>query len=71
MTAKSEHNFPNIGTLVNRLIQAAQAEQELLLQLGEAVGRDDREAVFRIAAELTGRAASTPAIVGEHNSPPK
>lgn len=50
--------MPNHSALVQHLIQAAAAEERLLLDLGEAVGRGDQAEVFRIAEQLTGRTAT-------------
>lgn len=58
MTAKTDDRMPNHSALVQHLIQAAAAEERLLLDLGEAVGRGDQAEVFRIAEQLTGRTAT-------------
>lgn len=71
MPAKPDHQFPTYGTLVCRLLKVAEAEEELLRQLGAAVDCLDREEVFRIAAELTGRAASGSDLADRSNSSAK
>jgi hypothetical protein len=44
----------SLPTLVKRLIDLAEAEQRILEAISEAVRRNDREEVFRLAAQLTG-----------------
>ena len=47
-----------LSALVVALVKEAQAEEELLRSLGDAIECGDTEAVFRVAAKLTRRPAS-------------